>query len=60
MAQHNRTLNVDVGKQRMRVNRELMKAGVDVHELRRAERSLEDVFLAMSAAYQEGGDRDAA
>jgi ABC-type multidrug transport system ATPase subunit len=42
------------------LNRELMKAGVDVHELRRDERSLEDVFLAMSAAYEDGGGRDGA
>jgi ABC-2 type transport system ATP-binding protein len=49
------------------VNRELMNAGVDVHELRRDERSLEDVFLAMSETYardadtarEEGGHRAA-
>jgi ABC-2 type transport system ATP-binding protein len=54
-------LHLDVGPDNAAwLNRELMKAGVDVHELRRAERSLEDVFLSMTAAYQEGGDRDAA
>jgi ABC-2 type transport system ATP-binding protein len=54
-------LRLDVGPDNAAwLNRELMKAGVDVHQLRRAERSLEDVFLAMSAAYREGGDRDAA
>jgi ABC-2 type transport system ATP-binding protein len=49
------------------INRELMNAGVDVHELRRDERSLEDVFLAMSETYagdattarDEGGHRAA-
>ncbi|HEX4213419.1 MAG TPA: ABC transporter ATP-binding protein [Candidatus Dormibacteraeota bacterium] len=35
------------------INRALVAAGIDVHELRRDERSLEEVFLAMSA-----GDRD--
>jgi ABC-2 type transport system ATP-binding protein len=43
------------------INRELITAGVEVHELRREERSLEDVFLALNAAYgrDEGGHRAA-
>jgi ABC-2 type transport system ATP-binding protein len=54
-------LRLDVGPDNAAwLNRELMQAGIDVHELRREERSLEDVFLAMSAAHQEGGGRDAA
>ena len=57
-------LRLDVGNPpdpRGLSRRELMKAGVDVYELRRDERSLEDVFLAMSAAYhQEGGGQDGA
>jgi ABC-type multidrug transport system ATPase subunit len=36
------------------LNRGLMLAGVDVHELRRDERSLEEVFMAMSADYANG------
>jgi ABC-2 type transport system ATP-binding protein len=43
------------------INRALVDAGVDVCELRPDERSLEEVFLAMSAAYEgERGARDAA
>jgi ABC-type multidrug transport system ATPase subunit len=36
------------------LNRQLMHAGVDVHELRREERSLEEVFMAMSADHGNG------
>jgi ABC-2 type transport system ATP-binding protein len=36
------------------LNRRLALAGIDVHELRREERSLEEVFMAMSADYRNG------
>jgi ABC-2 type transport system ATP-binding protein len=50
-------LQVDPGRAAS-LNRELLQAGVEVHELRREERSLEEVFLTMSAAYGgRGGGR---
>jgi ABC-2 type transport system ATP-binding protein len=57
---HLEEIRLDVGPdQAAWVNRQLMTAGIDVHELRHDERSLEEVFLAMSAAYEDrkGGPR---
>jgi len=43
-------IRLEVGLDRAAsLNRQLMLAGIDVHELRREERSLEEVFIAMSA-----------
>ncbi len=52
-------IRVDVdGHEGAWLNRQLMLAGVEVHELRREERSLEEAFIAMSAEYS--GLREAA
>jgi ABC-2 type transport system ATP-binding protein len=40
------------------VNRELMSAGIDVYEIRREERSLEEVFMAMSQSYPMGREKE--
>jgi ABC-2 type transport system ATP-binding protein len=55
-------LRLDAGPEHAAsIARALVGAGIDVHELRRDERSLEEVFLAMSAAYEgETGGRHAA
>jgi ABC-2 type transport system ATP-binding protein len=39
------------------ISRILIGAGIDLYEMRRDERSLEDVFLSMSAAVSDGEDR---
>jgi ABC-2 type transport system ATP-binding protein len=39
------------------ISRKLIGAGIDLYEMRRDERSLEDVFLSMSAAVSDGEDR---
>jgi ABC-type multidrug transport system ATPase subunit len=45
-------IRVDVdGHEGASINRQLILAGVDVHEMRREERSLEEAFMAMSAEY---------
>jgi ABC-2 type transport system ATP-binding protein len=45
-------IRLDVGRERAAwLNRELMVAGIAVEELRREERSLEEVFMAMNATY---------
>jgi ABC-2 type transport system ATP-binding protein len=47
-------LRLDAGPEHAAsINRALVGAGIEVHELRRDERSLEEVFLAMSAAYED-------
>jgi len=46
------TIRVNVaGHESASINRQLVLAGVDVHELRREERSLEEAFMATSAIY---------
>ncbi len=37
-----------------RISRALMSAGIDLHEVRREERSLEEAFLAMSGPSEKG------
>lgn len=39
------------------VTRDLLAAGVEVREVRRSERSLEEVFLSMNEAYESSGTR---
>jgi ABC-2 type transport system ATP-binding protein len=47
-------LDVDVTKAAW-ITRELVAAGIDVHEIRRDQQSLEEVFLAMSATFENSG-----
>jgi ABC-2 type transport system ATP-binding protein len=44
------SLRLDTDVDAARLNRHLHEAGIDVHELRWAERSLEDVFLELTSA----------
>src|ERR1700682_5208138 len=54
------TFRVEVEPQRAaEINRELVQAGVDVSELRAAERSLEEIFFELTEEGGEGGSPEA-